>query len=112
MSVARRRVIVCETCAAQGETPIGAEFAGRLKDLVPDNVDVETTACMNLCEQPMALALRAEGCDAYLFSGIGADDIEDASALARLYSEAPGGVIADARPAGRLRHCLVGRIPG
>ena len=112
MSGSTRRVIVCETCAVQGETPIGVEFARRLRDLVPDNVHVETTACMNLCEQPMALALRAEGCEAYLFSGVVDDDLEDASALARLYAEAPGGVIADARQAGRLRHCLVGRIPG
>ena len=112
MGETTRRVIICETCAAQGKTPLGAEFARRLLDLVPDGVAVETTACMNLCEQPMALALRAEGCEAYLFSGVTADDLRDAAALARLYAEAPDGVIADARPAGRLRHCLVGRIPG
>jgi predicted metal-binding protein len=67
---------------------------------------------MNLCEQPMALGLRAEGCDAYLFSGVIADDLDDAAALARLYVDAAQGKITDARPAGRLRHCLVGRIPG
>lgn len=107
-----RRVIVCETCAASDRDPIGADFARDLQALVPDDVRVEITACMNLCEQPMALALRAKACDAYLFSGVTADDLEDAAALVRLYSAAPGGKITDARAAGRLRHCLVGRIPG
>lgn len=107
-----RRVIVCETCAAPEQNPTGAEFARDLQALVPENVRVETTACMNLCEQPMALALRAEACDAYLFSGVVAEDLDDAAALVRLYVEAQEGQITDARPAGRLRHCLVGRIPG
>jgi predicted metal-binding protein len=107
-----RRVIVCETCAAPDKDPIGADFARSLQSLVPECVRVETAACMNLCERPMALALRAEGCEAFLFSGVTAGDIEDAAALARVYAEAPGGKIHDASPAGRLRHCLVGRIPG
>ncbi|MCG6904620.1 MAG: DUF1636 domain-containing protein [Rhodobacter sp.] len=99
------RVIVCGTCAG------GAGFAAALRDAGVDGV--ETVACMNQCDRPVTLAFRAKGKDAYLFAGIDpVADLADALALVRLYAEAPGGTIADARPAGRLRYCLVGRIPG
>ena len=101
------RLIVCRTCAG------GADFAAAIQARVPAGVRVETVECMNLCETPVALALRGPGKDAYRFAGIDpARDRADALALARLYREAPDGRIADARPAGRLRQCLVGRVPG
>lgn len=107
------RVIICDTCAAPGGVAQGAAFADALRPLVPEGVVVETTACMNQCERPMALALRGEGRDVYLFAGVDpAQDLEDTAALVRLYAEAEGGTITDARPAGRLRHCLTGRVPG
>ena len=73
---------------------------------------VETVECMNQCDRPVALALRGTGKDVYLFAGVGGGDVVDAVALARLYREAAAGRIADARAAGRLRMCLVGRVPG
>lgn len=73
---------------------------------------VETVECMNQCDRPVALALRGAGKDVYLFAGVGTGDVADAVALARLYRAAEGGRIADARAAGRLRMCLVGRVPG
>lgn len=57
-------------------------------------------------------ARGGQGKDVYLFAGVGAGDVDDAVALVRLYGEAPGGTITDARAAGRLRECLVGRVPG
>ena len=98
------RVIVCGTCEggqALAEALRGAGVGG-----------VEMVACMNQCERPVALALRGPGKDVYLFAGVAAGDVDDAVALVRLYAGAPGGTIADARPAGRLRGCLVGRVPG
>lgn len=107
----RPRVIICSTCAAPGAVPQGAAFAQDLARAVPD-ICVETTECMTLCDQPVSLALRGAGRDVYLFAGINpATDLDDAVALARLYAAAEGGTITDARPAGRLRHCLVGRVP-
>jgi len=111
------RVIICETCAAAGARPRGADFAGALRDRVaadPElaNVEVTTTACMNLCEAPVAMALRGAGKDVYLFSGVEPDtDISDTLALLGLYVASPDGAITDARAAGRLRHCLRGRVP-
>ena len=95
------RVIVCTGCTG------GAELAERLRGRVP----VETTDCMNVCDAPISLAVRAEGKAAYLFTGVDPDRPEDIEAFARLYADAPDGQIADARAAGELRFCLVGRIP-
>ncbi len=106
------RVIICDTCAAPGEAPQGEAFAEALCALVPSSVSVETTSCMNQCDRPVSLALRGEGRDIYLFHSLDpAQDLDDAAALVRLYAEAEGGTITDARPAGRLRHCLTGRVP-
>lgn len=106
------RVIICDTCAAPGESPQGEAFAKALRNLVPDGVSVETTSCMNQCDRPVSLALRGEDKDIYLFHSVDpARDLDDTLALIRLYAEAEGGTITDARPAGRLRHCLTGRVP-
>ncbi|MGB7316932.1 MAG: DUF1636 family protein [Planktotalea sp.] len=106
------RVIICDTCAAPGEAPQGAAFADTLRSLVPQDVRVETTSCMNQCDRPVSMALRGEDMDVYLFHSVDPlCDLEDALALIKLYSKAEGGTIADARPAGRLRHCLTGRVP-
>ena len=106
------RVIICDTCAAPGEAPQGEAFAQALRSLVAEGVRVETTSCMNQCDRPVSLALRQEGKDIYLFHSLDpVRDLGDALALIKLYAEAEGGTITDARPAGRLRHCLTGRVP-
>ncbi len=95
------RFIVCTGCTG------GADLARSLKG----HVQVETTDCMNVCDSPVSLAVRAEGKAAYLFTGVDPDAPEDVAAFAKLYAESPDGQIMDARPAGALRFCLVGRIP-
>lgn len=106
------RVIICDTCAAVGEAPQGEAFAQALRGRVGDGVRVETTSCMNQCDRPVSLALREAGKDVYLFHSVDpARDLEDAVALIALYAQAESGTIEDARPAGRLRHCLTGRVP-
>ncbi len=106
------RVIICDTCAAAGESAQGEAFAQVLRGRVGAGVRVETTSCMNQCAAPVSLALRAEGKDMYLFHSLDPkQDLDDTLALIELYRMAEGGTIEDARPAGRLRHCLSGRIP-
>ena len=95
------RFIVCTGCSG------GRDLAKALQGRVP----VETTDCMNVCDSPVSLAVRAEGKAAYLFTGVDPDAPEDIEAFARLYAESADGQIIDARPAGNLRFCLVGRIP-
>lgn len=102
------RVIICGTCA-EGR---GAAFAEELRNHIPDRVAVQVVECLNVCDKPVAMALRGPGKDVYLFSGVLPEtDLDDTVALARLYSAAEGGAITDARPAGRLRLCLLGRVP-
>lgn len=95
------RFIVCTGCAG------GAALADRLEG----RISVERTECMNVCDAPVTLAVRARGKVAYLFTGVDPDRPEEIEAFAKLYSDAPRGEIADARPCGELRFCLVGRIP-
>lgn len=95
------RFIVCTGCAG------GAALAAALEGRIP----VEVTDCMNVCDAPVSLAVRAEGKAAYLFTGVDPDRPDDIAAFAALYAAAPDGQITDARPAGELRFKLVGRIP-
>ncbi|SHG87549.1 DUF1636 family protein [Cognatishimia maritima] len=105
-------VFICATCQMPDGAKPGPAFAKDLaQKLSSAGVTVQLVDCLNMCDAPLSLALRAPGKTAYLFSDLRPDDIEDAAALARLYKDAKGGEITDARPAGRLRHCLVGRIP-
>jgi predicted metal-binding protein len=113
-SVGISRAILCACCAAPGKPAAGEGFARALAARLADEagIVVETTECMNICARPVALALKAEGKPAYLFAGLDpARDLEDAVALCRLYAQAGAEGILDARPAGRLRFCLVGRVP-
>ena len=106
-------VFVCTTCAEIGGDPKGAalveDLRGRLAGL--GEFEVRGQECLNVCDKPTALAFRAEGKAAYLFAGVAPEDGADVEAFARLYADASDGWIEDARSAGRLRFCLVGRIP-
>ena len=105
-------IFVCETCCLENMQTPGADFAARLAERFdPESVEIRTVACLNQCDEPMSLALRSQGKTAYLFAKVQPEDLDDAAALIRLYTAALDGEIKDARPAGRLRHCLVGRIP-
>jgi predicted metal-binding protein len=114
----RHRVIVCSTCRAKDEAePRGDALAAALREnLATDKAladfSVETHACMSACSQPNAVSFRAEGKAVYLFAGVDPiKDRADIAAFARMYAAAPDGWIDDARPAGRLRFCLIGRVP-
>ncbi|MDR6265983.1 DUF1636 family protein [Roseobacter sp. N2S] len=114
----RHRVIVCTTCRAKGEAaPRGAALAASLRDRFaadPQLQDfaIETHECMSACATPNAVSFRATGKAVYLFGGVDpVTDHEDIAAFALLYAAAPDGWIEDARPAGRLRFCLIGRVP-
>ncbi len=113
----RHTLFVCDSCCSENEQSQGAAFAKEVAARVAADpkladVEVRTTTCLNMCDTPMAAALRAPDKMAYLFAGLRPDeDLEDTLALLRLYVEAEAGEITDARPAGRLRFCLKGRIP-
>ncbi|TNC74815.1 DUF1636 family protein [Rubellimicrobium roseum] len=99
------RITVCATCREGA----GRALAGRLAEA---GVAVRLVECLNACGRPLALAVTGEGKATYLFAGVEPEEqAEEVAAFARLYAEAPGGEVADARKAGRLRFCLLGRVP-
>lgn len=89
---------------------IGCEGGAALAEALGDGV--VTVPCLNVCDAPATVALRAPGKWAYLFSGVTPDMADEVRTLVALYGDAPAGDITDARSLPRLRHCLIGRIPG
>ena len=76
------------------------------------DVDVRLQACMNACAQPISLAIQGAGRATYFFDDVDLKaDQADILATLELYLDSPAGWIEDARPCGRLRTCLVGRVP-
>lgn len=105
------RIVICSTCAGDG----GKGFAAQSRRALAARglgFAVRDHACLSACARPLALAFAAPGKATYLFGDIDPGrDIDDTLAFAALYAAAPDGWIEDARGAGRLRHCLLGRVP-
>ncbi|EKE45377.1 hypothetical protein OCGS_0467 [Oceaniovalibus guishaninsula JLT2003] len=97
---------LCGTCRGSD--------ADRLRDRIAAAglpVRIVAQDCLNACGNPVAMALQGKGRATYLFAGVAPEsDAEDIVATLRLYLDAPAGWIEDARPCGRLRRCLLGRI--
>lgn len=110
-------VFICRTCSKKGERPVGAQFVKHLRAAMvgqPEfkDVVVRGSRCMLACGEPLALSLQCPTKVAYLFSHVHPEyDLENVLALVRLFVSDEEGVILDARPIGRLRHCLKGRLP-
>lgn len=106
-----QRIVVCTTC----EGSDGIAFAARLRDGLAVRglaLDVQEHECMSNCSKPQSLAFAGDGKATYLFAEIDpAKDLDDTLAFAAMYDASPDGWIEDARGAGRLRFCLIGRVP-
>ena len=99
----------CETCDGPGWAALRQALEAAVFD-VP--VEVASQACMNACARPSSLALQGIGRATYFFDDVNPEeDLEDILATIRTYIAAPAGWIEDARPCGRLRFCLKGRVP-
>ena len=107
----KHRVVVCSTC----ESADGKGFAALLRTAFATremDFDVQEHDCMSNCARPLSVAFSAPGKATYLFGDIDtAIDLDDTLNFAALYAASADGWIEDARPAGRLRHCLIGRVP-
>jgi len=105
------RVVICSTC----EGTDGKGFAVQLRAALSDaglSYDVQDFDCMSNCGRPLSVAFKADGKATYLFGDVDTErDLQDVVAFARMFADSTDGWIEDARDAGRLRHCLIGRIP-
>ena len=99
------RITVCATCREGA----GERLAERL---AAEGLEVRLVDCLNACGAPLALAVTGDRKATYLFAGLDPEgQAGEVAAFARLFRDAPGGEVLDAREAGRLRFCLRGRIP-
>ena len=105
------RIVVCSTC----EGVDGPGFAARLRSELAGrdaSFEVQSHDCLSNCARPLSPAFTAPGKATYLFGDVDPGiDLNDTLAFAALYAATPDGWIEDARPAGRLRFCLIGRVP-
>lgn len=107
--------ITLRLCASCTPETTGADTA--LRDAlqragISGSVSIVAQNCFGACGSPVALSLQAQGRATYLFSGVDPNtDQDDIVATAQAYLSAPQGWIVDARACGRLRFCLVGRVP-
>lgn len=111
------RIVICSTCNLDAGGEGALRFLAGLREALDrdglgEAVDLASVECMGACAEPVALALQGEGRASYLFSGVSPlEDAADIVGTCRAYLAAPDGWIVDARPCGRLRLCLKGRIP-
>ncbi|WP_102108599.1 DUF1636 family protein [Oceaniglobus roseus] len=104
-------IVICGSCRSDTAPEAGAALVSALEGRLPEGFRLTRVDCMSICAQPVSLAFRAPGKALYLFAGIGEADVGDVLAFAALFAASGDGEIADARPAGRLRFCLRGRVP-
>ncbi len=105
------RITVCSSCEGAGGKGFAVELRAALMgtDLQYEVRDFE---CMSNCARPLSVAFSASGKATYLFGDVKpVVDLKDVIAFASLYAASEDGWIEDARPAGGLRHCLIGRVP-
>ncbi|MFY0680791.1 MAG: DUF1636 family protein [Thalassovita sp.] len=96
---------VCMSCAG------GRDLADALDQELPAPYQVNRVSCMNVCTRPASVSLRQTGKHAYLFGDVTPAMAENVATLVTLFDAEETGAIADARPLGPLRFCLIGRIP-
>ncbi len=115
------RLIFCTTCGGQSDETdecsagraFGADVEQALKSAgLSEEFSVGYVACMGACVEPVSMAVQGKGRATYLFAGLNpVVDVADVIATCQTYLNAPDGWIEDARPCGRLRHCLRARVP-
>jgi len=110
-----RKITVCITVCSSCEGSDGKAFAAELRAALAGTdlkYDVRDFDCMSNCTRPLSIAFSAAGKATYLFGDVDtAGGLKDVMAFASLFDASADGWIEDARPAGRLRHCLIGRVP-
>lgn len=113
----RNRILICNTCKRPPDAaPLADDIAGLRTALTTAGLatqfEVAEVGCFGGCSDPSGIAFQGPGRASYVFSGTKlTSDLEDVLAFCTAYLEAKDGWIEDARPLGRLRHCLRARIP-
>lgn len=111
------RILICNTCKRPPDAaPLADDIAALRTALTTAGLEMQfevaEVGCFGGCSDPSGIAFQGSGRASYVFSGTElANDLDDLLAFCGAYLEAKDGWIEDARPLGRLRHCLRARIP-
>ncbi|MHA6346909.1 DUF1636 family protein [Roseivivax sp. CAU 1761] len=109
--MSRERLLICTSCAGAPDAAGRATLA-RALEAAGAAIVVAGQPCLNACGRPVTLALQGPGRATCLFVETRPEaDRADLAATIRAWRAAPAGWIEDARPCGRLRFCLIGRVP-
>ncbi|MBD0337430.1 MAG: DUF1636 family protein [Cyanobacteria bacterium Co-bin13] len=116
-------LIVCEACGAptnpekpEAQTD-GSRLLEQLKQLhqdwpCRDQLDLETTSCLCVCDHPCAVALVGTHKPSYLFGDLSSlESAADLLTASELYLESEDGFVAAFRLPSGLRRCRLARIP-
>lgn len=110
-----RRVTLrlCSSCRPErAGADMAALYAALAASALASDVSLVAQSCFNACGRPVVMSLQAANAATCLFGGV--DPVQDASdilATLRAYLDADAGWIEDAQRCGRLRLCLLGRVP-
>lgn len=104
---------LCSTCKDPSADNGFEQLEAAIADAgLPQPVELAPHACMNGCSAPVTMAVQGQGRATCFFTGIDVKaDRADIISTLRAYIRSPRGWIEDARDCGRLRYCLVGRVP-
>lgn len=103
---------ICQSCVSGA--PSDEALAALQASLTKAGVDaaVRSADCLGVCKAPTCLSLQDAGRASYVFSSVDLKtDTDDIIATCQHYAGAEAGWIEDARACGRLRNCLVARLP-
>jgi predicted metal-binding protein len=111
-------VHVCTTCRAQGEPlePRDQRAGARLYQALKESrrsgdASVEPVECLSVCKRPCTISFSAAGCWTYIYGDFSADDAAAIWAAAKLYAEAPQGLIPWRQRPDALKKGVVARVP-
>ena len=103
---------LCSTCKGDRSEDVAVILQTLKQSNLGQSATVRLTACLGACEDPVSLGLQGQGRASYVFSGINPqEDAADIASTCRTFLQVEKGWIEDARPCGRLRHCLRARVP-
>ena len=119
-------LIICTNCGAS-EHDSGGQFVAQgaasmkllhqLEELHAqwprrDELTIETTGCLCICDRACTIAFVATGKPAYLFVGLSdTDSAADLLTAAELYLDSDNGMVPANQLPAKLRPCRIARIP-
>lgn len=121
--MAKHVLVVCEACGASNEQEgsnqktDGIRLLHQLKELHEqwsrkDELAIETTTCLCICERPCAIAYVGTGKPTYLFGDLDPEhSAADLLTASELYLDSEDGMVPAFKLPSKLRPCRIARIP-